>query len=102
MEKKDFKQDTRYTVTLRDENNKLRPANLYVMRLHDDGMIVRMTDKAGKLVKLKYEDVVKIVHTTEVEPENYYTSPEAILSEAHWKGRTSIDHAASASHMGKL
>jgi len=101
LDKKDFNQDTRYTVTLRDENNKLRPANFYVMRLHDDGMIVRMTDKAAKLIKVKYEDVIKVVESHNIEPQNHYVTSEAVLSEAHWKGKTSIDHYSTSSHMGK-
>lgn len=101
MNKNDFKQDTRYTITLRDEKNKLRPANLYVMRMHDDGMVVRMTDKAAKLIKIKYEDVIKIVASKDVEPQNRYTTPDAILVEANWKDRTSLDHYSSSSHMGK-
>ena len=101
MEKKDFSQDTRYTVTLRDEEGKLRPANLYVMRMHDDGMVVRMTDKAAKLIKVKYEDIIKIVDTQNIAPQNHYKTPDAVLDEAHWKGKTSIDHYSNSSHMGK-
>ncbi|MDH5256694.1 MAG: hypothetical protein OEX07_01760 [Gammaproteobacteria bacterium] len=101
MDKKDFKQDTRYTVTLRDENNKLRPANLYVMRMHEDGMVVRMTDKAASLMKIKYENVVKIVNSKEVEIQNRFTTPDAVLNEQNWKDRTSLDHYSSSSHMGK-
>lgn len=101
MDKKDFNQDTRYTVTLRDDDNKLRPANFYVMRMHDDGMVVRMTDKAAMLIKIKYENVVKVVSSTDVEPQDRYTTPEALLNEAHWKGKTSLDHYSSSSHMGK-
>lgn len=101
MEKKDFNQDTRYTVTLRDEEGKLRPANLYVMRMHEDGMVVRMTDKAAQLIKVKYENIIKIVKTEKIEEQNHYTTPDIVLSEEHWKGKTSIDHYANASHMGK-
>lgn len=101
MDKKDFKQDTRYTVTLSDEDGKLRPANLYVMRMHDDGMVVRMTDKAAKLIKIKYEDVKKVVDTKAVSEQDRYTTPDAVLDEAHWKGKTSIDHYSSSAHMGK-
>ena len=101
MDKKDFKQDTRYTVTLRDESGKLRPANLYVMRMHEDGMVVRMTDKAAQLIKLKYDDIVKVVDTKKVDAQDHYTTSEALLTEAHWKGKTSIDHYTTSSHMGK-
>ncbi len=101
MNKKDFNQDTRYTVAIRDEKGKLRPANLYVMRMHEDGMVVRMTDKAANLIKLKYEDVIKIVSATAIDKQNHYMSPEALLSEAHWKGKTMIEHYSTSSHMGK-
>jgi len=101
LNKNDFNQDTRYTATLRDEAGKLRPANFYVMRLHDDGMVVRMTDKAAKLLKLKYEDIIKIVATKAIATQNRYGVPDALLSEAHWKGKTVIDHYSTAPHMGK-
>lgn len=101
MDKKDFEQDTRYTVTLRDDNNKLRPANLYVMRKHDDGMVVRMTDKAASLIKIKYDNVIKIVDKKTVSEQDHFTTPDAVLDEANWKDRTSLDHYSSSSHMGK-
>lgn len=101
MKKDDFKQDTRYTVTLKDESGKMRPANLYVMRMHDDGMIVRMTDKDGRLTKLAYEDVVKIVKEQSVPKQDRFYVPEAVLQEANWKDRKTWEHYSSSPHMGK-
>ena len=97
----DFNQDTRYTLTAKDENGKLRPMNVYVMRLHKDGMIVRMTDKDAGLVKLPYEDVVKIVAKKEIPEQNRYYIPDAVLAENNWKGRRSLQHYSSSPHMGK-
>ncbi|MHB1939048.1 MAG: hypothetical protein ACYCOR_21135, partial [Acidobacteriaceae bacterium] len=61
MTKDDFKPHTRYTVTLRDTNGQLRPANLYVYRTYDQFMIVRRTDQDGLLCKIGYADVIKKV-----------------------------------------
>lgn len=101
MVKSDFKQDTRYTVTAKDENGKLRPMNIYVMRLHNDAMIVRMTDKEAGLIKLPYGDVIKIVAKKEIPEQNRYYIPEAVLAENNWKDRTSLQHYSSSPHMGK-
>lgn len=101
MDKSHFQQDTRYTITLLDDGNKLRPANLYVMRLHEDGMVVRMTDKAAALIKIKYENVIKIVSSKKVDAQDHYTTSDAILNEDNWKDRSTLDHYSSASHMGK-
>jgi len=101
LDKSHFQQDTRYTITLRDDENKLRPANLYVMRLHEDGMVVRMTDKAAMLIKIDYANVVKIVSSKKVDAQNHYTIPDAILNEDNWKDRSTLDHYSSSSHMGK-
>ncbi|QKT04375.1 hypothetical protein HUS23_11430 [Ectothiorhodospiraceae bacterium 2226] len=101
MEKKDFQPDTRYTVTMRDEAGKLRPANLYVYRLYDDFMIVRLTNNDGLLRKMKYDDIIKIVKTTQVRPEERFTIPDAVLKEAVWKDRNSMFRYSSAPQRGK-
>ncbi|MDX1812812.1 MAG: hypothetical protein R3240_12725 [Gammaproteobacteria bacterium] len=101
MKKEDFKQDTRYTISAKDENGKVRPMNVYVMRLHGDGMIVRMTDKDGRLTKLAYDDVIKVVAEKEVPEQNRYYIPDAVLAEANWKDRKTLDHYSSSPHMGK-
>ena len=101
MEKKDFAQDTRYAVTLSDENGKLRAANIYVYRLYGDYMIARMTDKEGLLRKIKYADVVKIVKTIPVNPKLRFMLPEAVLKEDAWKDRTFMMTYSSSPALGK-
>lgn len=101
MEKNDFQENTRYTVTLRDTSGKLRPANIYVLRRFDNAMIIRMTEREGILRKVPYEDVVKIVKSKTVAKQDYYYVPEAVLKESNWKDRTEIQHYSSAPHMGK-
>ncbi len=101
MKKDDFQENTRYTVTYKDENGKLRPANLYVMRLHNDGMVVRMTNGDGRLTKLKYEDVIKIVHTQKVPKEEWLFIPDAVLAENNWKDRKTLNHYSSSPRLGK-
>lgn len=101
MNKTDFEPHVRYTVTLRDEKEKLRAANIYVLKLHTDGMVVRMTEREGLLRKLKYEDVICIVKATPVAKSAHYSTPEAILDEKNWKNRTEIQHYGSAPNAGK-
>jgi len=101
LKKEEFKQDTRYTLTAKDENGKMRPMNVYIMRLHPDAMIVRMTDKDGSLTKLAYENVVKIVAEKEVPEQNRYYIPDAVLAESNWKDRNTLEHYSSSPHMGK-
>lgn len=101
MEKKDFAQDTRYTVTLRDESGKLRPASIYIYKLYDDFMIVRLTQADGLLRKLKYDDVVKIVKTRQIAAEDRFFIPEAVLAEKVWKDRDMMFRYSSSPHMGK-
>jgi hypothetical protein len=100
MEKKDFKEHTRCTLTA-NINGKLRPANVYILKLHSDGMVVRLTDKEGILRKIAYEDVAKIVDCKDVPKQNHYATPDIMLTEQNWKGRSEIQHYASSPHMGK-
>ncbi|MHB1585726.1 MAG: hypothetical protein ACYCRH_12530 [Acidiferrobacteraceae bacterium] len=101
MIKDDFKPHTRYTVTLRDAKEQLRPANLYVYRVYDTFMIARRTDQAGLLCKLAYSDVVKIVKTQPVPPEDQFVIPDAVLKESNWTERTTMERYSSSPHMGK-
>ncbi len=101
MQQSDFKEDTRYVVTLRDENGKYRPAKFYVLKLHDDGMIVRLTEQQGILRKIAYDDVIKIVSSKPASGAKRYYVPEVLLSEQHWKGRREIQHYGSSPAMGK-
>ena len=101
MNKDDFKPHTRYTVTRRDEQGKLVPANMYVYKLYDAFMIVRLTNGAGLLMKMAYDDVVRIVKTREVPKEDQFYVPEAILKESVWASRTSMMRYSTSPHMGK-
>jgi len=101
MDQSNFHQDTRYTVTLRDESQKLRPANLYVMKKHKDGMVVRMTDKDGRLTKINYDDVIKIVNEQKVNEQERFYVPDAVLAENNWKDRKTLEHYSSSPHRGK-
>lgn len=101
MDKNTFKQDTRYTITWRSPEDKLRPANIYVFRLYETCMIARMTEKAGLLYKIPYSDIIKIVKETAVDKENQFMIPAAILDEKVWKDRTVMDRYSSSPHMGK-
>ena len=101
MEKNDFKPDTRYTVTWRDGNGKLRPGNFYVYRVYEKFMIARMTDKSGLLLKIPYDDIVKIVREFPVNKQDQFYIPAAVLDEKVWKDRTVMERYSSAPHLGK-
>ncbi len=101
MKKEDFAPHTRYAVTWRDPQGKLRPANIYPYRLYDRFMVARMTDQSGMLRKFAYEDIVKIVKITPVTKENQFYIPDAVLSESTWANRTSMERYSSSPHMGK-
>lgn len=101
MNKSDFSENVRYTITYKDAEGKLRPLGIYVMRLLEEAMIVRMTQKEGVLRKLAYTDVVKIVKSQAVAKKDRYYVPDALLSEQHWADRTEIPHYSSAPNMGK-
>ncbi len=101
MDKADFQPDTRYTITWRAPDGKLRPANIYVYRCYDNFMIARMTDKAGLLHKIPYEDVIKIVRTHPVDKQNAYYIPPQVLEEKLWKDRSVMERYSTSPHMGK-
>lgn len=101
MKKDDFKPHTRYTVTWKDHEGRLKPANMYVYRLYDTFMIARMTDGGGLLCKVPYENVLKIVKERSVAKEDQFYIPEAILKENVWASRTSMMRYSTSPHMGK-
>ena len=101
MEKNDFQENTKYAVTYKDENGKLRPGNFFVYRLYDDFMIVRNTDKSSFLHKLQYEDVLRIVKTIKVDNYHHFTLPEAVLEQKAWEGRDTMQTYTSAPGLGK-
>lgn len=101
MNRQDFEQHTRYTVTLRDASGRLRPANLYVYRLYDRFMIARATDQAGLLYRIDYDDITKVVKQQVVPREDQYLIPEAVLKESMWTDRTVMHRYSTSPHMGK-
>ena len=101
MDKSSFKENTRYTITLRAADGKMRPANIYVYKMFDATMIARMTDSGGLLHKIAYTDVLKIVKEKSVDKENQFSIPAAVLDEKVWKDRTVMERYSSSPHMGK-
>ena len=101
MNKSNFKENTRYTITWRTADGKLRPANIYVYKMFETAMIARMTDKSGFLYKINYDDITKIVMEIAVSKENEFRIPAAVLDEKIWKDRTMMERYSSSPNMGK-
>lgn len=101
MDKQCIAANTRYTVALRDASGKPRPANFCVLRLYDEFMIVRMTDRDGLLRKLAYADVLKIVKTLPTADSARFLVPDALLAEKVWKDRAQMEHYSSSPALGK-
>ncbi|MFZ5555396.1 MAG: hypothetical protein ACOZDY_01525 [Pseudomonadota bacterium] len=101
MDKADFKEDTRYTVTWRDENGKARPGNIYVFRTYADFMIVRETSGGGLLRKIPYGDILKIVQEKAVDKHDRYVIPAAVLEEKAWRDRSVMERYSTAPQFGK-
>ena len=101
VDKTAFKPDTRYTVTWRDPDGKLRPANFYVFRVYDQFMIARDTSGEGLLRKIAYEEVIKIVLEQAVDPDLRYAIPATVLDENNWRERTVMERYSSSPGMGK-
>lgn len=101
MEKSDFKINTKYALTYKDENGRLRPGNFYIYRLYDGYMIARNTDQSSFLHKVQYADVSRIVKTIPVSDFHVFSLPEAVLEEKTWKDRTVMQTYTSAPGLGK-
>ena len=101
MDKSSFKPDMRYILTLRDEQGKARPANLYVYRVYDQFMIARSTSGDGLVRKIAYSDVERIVDQTPVPAAERYFLPAAVLDEKNWTNRSVMQHYASSPGRGK-
>ncbi len=101
MDKSNFKEDTRYTITLQDETGKARPANIYVFRTYDQFMIARETSGGGLLRKIPYGGVLKIVQEKPVERQDRYVIPAAVLEEKAWRDRTVMERYSTAPQLGK-
>ena len=101
MNKENFSSNSRYVVTWRNPEGKLRPANLYIYQLFDDSLIARMLDADGLLHKIPYADIVKIVHQQPVPANRQFRIPAAMLDEKNWKDRDVMHHYSSAPDQGK-
>ena len=101
MDRGDFKENTRITVTYKDKSGKLRPGNFYVYKLFDDFMVVRATDNDGLFRKMPYGDVVKIVKTKPADKAHLFYVPDELLEEKMWQDRETMFHYASAPGRGK-
>ena len=101
MEKQDFREHTRYTITRRDEHGHLRAKNIYIYRLYSDFTIARLLDTSGLLRTLHYADVTKIVTTTGVPRSRRFLLPEAVLAEANWTDRSTMQIDSSSPALGK-
>jgi len=71
------------------------------MKLHENGLIVRMKGKDAILRKIIYSDIVKIVKTIAIMEQNRLYIPEALLTEKNWQNRTEMAHYSSSPHSGK-
>lgn len=103
MEKEAFERNGHYSVTLRQADGRLQPANLYVHLLTDDYMIARHTSgkDVGTLVKLGYDAIIKIVKTHPVLDKKQFMIPEALLKPKVWETRDSMQVYSSAPGLGK-
>ena len=101
MDRSDFQENTRITVSYKDKDGKLRPANFYVYKLFDEFMIVRSTDNDGLLRKLAYSDIAKLVKQKPVDRNHLYAVPDDILHHSIWQNRDTMFHYASAPGRGK-
>lgn len=101
MTKDDFSEHTRYTLTYKDDSGQLKPANVYIYKLHPEFCIVRLTDTNGALIKISYDNITKIVKRTDVDSKDRYMIPEALLDEKSWKTRTRMDRYSSSPQAGK-
>mgnify|MGYP007099543146 CR=1 FL=1 len=101
MDKSNFSEDTRYTLTVKDSAGKQRPANVFVYRTHEDFMIARATDKDGLIIKIAYSDVMRIVKEQHVEPNAAWKLAEVTLSAETWADRDHMRTYSTSSGIGK-
>jgi len=101
MDKTDFQPDTRCTIAWRAPDGRVRPASLYVYRVYDGFLVARLTGGDGRLRKITYPEVLKIVAATEVPPDDRYFVPAALLEESFWRDRVAMEHCASSPARGK-
>jgi hypothetical protein len=100
VEKSEFTPQMQYTATLQPEGGPPRAENFYVFRTFEQFMIVRL-NADGKLHRLRYADVARIVSARSVSPAQRYHVPAALLEEPLWKSRSTMDHYSSTPRSGK-
>lgn len=101
MNKGHFKENTRYAVTIKDENRTLRPTNIYIYRLYPDYMIARHMSTNGLLFKISYHNIVKIVKEIPVAPEARFMVPEMVLNPDNWENKSQMVVYGSSPGVGK-
>lgn len=101
MDKTNFKPDHQYTVAMKDEHGRVKPANLYVYRVYENFMVARMTQDDGLLRRIEYGDVERVVSEKRADPDHLRATPQALLEEKFWAGRKVMQHYASAPGLGK-
>ncbi len=101
MEKTDFQADTRYSIAWQQPDGRVIPATIYVHRVHEPFMIVRVAGADGALRKISYVDVLKVVSAEPASPGGRRTVPAALLDEKTWHDRTVMAHYASSPALGK-
>jgi len=101
MDKTDFKPDTRCTITWQPPDGKAQPANIYVYRVYDHFLVVRLTGADGLLRKITYPEILKLVSAKEVEPAGRYCLPSPLLDEQTWRDRVVMAHYSSSPQFGK-
>jgi len=101
MEKTDFQANTRYTIAWQQPDGRVIPATIYVHRIHDPFMIVRLQGADGTLRKISYTEVTRIASTEIVPPEHIRSVPAALLDEKTWRDRTEMAHYSSSPALGK-
>ncbi len=101
MDKSDFQADTRYTITWQRPDGRTVPASFYVHRLHENAMIVRFAGADAALRKIAYAEVLRIVSSEAVPPEQQRSIPAALLDEKTWRERSEMTHYASSPARGK-
>lgn len=99
MQASDFEPHTRYVVTLLDPDDRPRPATLYVFRTYPAFLVAR-SGADGRLHRIGYERIERIVSRQPVATDRRYAVPAALLEESTWKDRASIDAYASGPHLG--
>ena len=99
LDKAAFQPRTRYTVTIKDGRGPSRPAGFYVFRCLDRFMVVRSAAD-GRLCKLEYGAIVRVVSAPTVPEKHRYHVPAALLEARVWKGRSAMDHYSSAPQSG--